>query len=81
MGLCLPDICTTKELSELIIKIFKDRLLAVNNLYNADYQLLNVKNLKDNYEYLYKWNNITVMYENLQFTFLNYFLIMTFFLE
>ncbi|XP_044001011.1 nose resistant to fluoxetine protein 6-like, partial [Aphidius gifuensis] len=61
MGLCLPDICTTKELSELITKIFKDRLLAVNNLYNADYELLNVKNLKDNYDYLFKWNNITVI--------------------
>lgn len=61
LGLCLPNTCTVSELSKILIKIFNDRTLIVSHLYDVDYQLLDVKDLKENYHYLNNWQNIMIM--------------------
>lgn len=52
LGLCLPDSCTTNELATIFESIFKNRTLLFNDLYYADFSLLEVKDLKDDHRWL-----------------------------
>jgi len=47
LGLCLPASCTVDNLSFILEKIFRDRDILINDLYSADFQLIQVKNLND----------------------------------
>lgn len=63
LGLCLPEICTTEDLAEVLKKILREELLVMSNFYTGSYTLLNVKDLKDDYYYLLNWKIIIVGYE------------------
>ncbi|XP_018315300.1 LOW QUALITY PROTEIN: nose resistant to fluoxetine protein 6-like [Mycetomoellerius zeteki] len=52
LGLCLPSSCSENDISFILEKIFRDRILLISDLYSADFKLIQVKNLKDNYEWL-----------------------------
>ncbi|XP_050436427.1 nose resistant to fluoxetine protein 6-like isoform X2 [Adelges cooleyi] len=53
LGLCLPGVCTTNNLKQILKNIFeKQSPIAVGNLYGLNYTLVNVNDLKDNYDYL-----------------------------
>ncbi|XP_044001026.1 nose resistant to fluoxetine protein 6-like [Aphidius gifuensis] len=61
LGLCLPKSCMTIELSSILIEIFQAKILTASYIYDADYHLIQVKNLEDNYDYLYNWKIITIL--------------------
>ncbi|TGZ50217.1 Uncharacterized protein DBV15_12761 [Temnothorax longispinosus] len=46
LGLCLPASCPTNNLSFNLEKIFRDRVI-FDDLYSADFQLIEVKDLND----------------------------------
>ncbi|XP_024888813.1 nose resistant to fluoxetine protein 6-like [Temnothorax curvispinosus] len=46
LGLCLPKSCTTNNLSLILEEICRDRVI-FNDLYPADFQLIEVKDLND----------------------------------
>ncbi|KYN22734.1 Nose resistant to fluoxetine protein 6 [Trachymyrmex cornetzi] len=52
LGLCLPASCSTNDISFILERIFRDRILLISDLYSADFKLIQVKNLKNNYEWL-----------------------------
>lgn len=60
LGLCLPDSCTEYELAIILRQIFKERTLIVSDLYATDFSLIDVRDLKDNYQWLFNWQMITV---------------------
>ncbi|XP_071629815.1 nose resistant to fluoxetine protein 6-like isoform X2 [Temnothorax longispinosus] len=47
LGLCLPASCTINNLSLILERIFRDRVI-FDDLYSADFQLIEVKDLNDN---------------------------------
>lgn len=53
----------TIELSTILIEIFQSKILTAGHIYDADYHLIQVKNLEDNYDYLYSWKIITIVYD------------------
>ncbi|XP_044001051.1 nose resistant to fluoxetine protein 6-like [Aphidius gifuensis] len=61
LGLCLPKSCMTIELSNILIEIFQSKMLTAGHIYDANYHLIQVKNLEDNYDYLYNWKIITIV--------------------
>ncbi|XP_071581245.1 uncharacterized protein [Temnothorax nylanderi] len=46
LGLCLPASCTINNLSFILKQIFRDRVI-VDDLYSADFELIEVKDLND----------------------------------
>ncbi|TGZ53736.1 Uncharacterized protein DBV15_12904 [Temnothorax longispinosus] len=46
LGLCLPASCTINNLSFILERIFRDRVI-FDDLYSADFQLIEVKDLND----------------------------------
>ncbi|VVC39120.1 Hypothetical protein CINCED_3A011632, partial [Cinara cedri] len=58
LGLCLPSICKNDELSLILKKIFNKQNLMMNEIYNIDYKLLRVSDLKTNYHYLLDWKSM-----------------------
>ncbi|XP_024885390.1 nose resistant to fluoxetine protein 6-like [Temnothorax curvispinosus] len=46
LGLCLPASCTINNLSFILERIFRDRVI-FDDLYSADFQLIQVKDLND----------------------------------
>ncbi|XP_012234695.1 nose resistant to fluoxetine protein 6-like [Linepithema humile] len=54
LGLCLPASCSANELSFILERIFQDRLLLIGNLYSMDFRLIEVKDLKDDHEWLFR---------------------------
>ncbi|EFN74220.1 Nose resistant to fluoxetine protein 6 [Camponotus floridanus] len=53
LGLCLPASCSISELSVILERIFRDRALLANDLYSMDFKLIEVKDVKDDYEWLF----------------------------
>ncbi|KAG5346539.1 NRF6 protein, partial [Acromyrmex charruanus] len=47
LGLCLPASCSTNEISFILERIFRDRILLFSNFYSTDFKLL-----MNNYEWL-----------------------------
>ncbi|XP_018372628.1 PREDICTED: LOW QUALITY PROTEIN: nose resistant to fluoxetine protein 6-like [Trachymyrmex cornetzi] len=52
LGLCLPASCSTSNISFILEAIFRDRVLLINDLYSVDLNLIQVKNLKDDHQWL-----------------------------
>ncbi|EGI62963.1 Nose resistant to fluoxetine protein 6 [Acromyrmex echinatior] len=52
LGLCLPASCSTNNISFILKRIFRDRVLLINDLYSVDLNLIQVKNLKDDHQWL-----------------------------
>ncbi|KYN15551.1 Nose resistant to fluoxetine protein 6, partial [Trachymyrmex cornetzi] len=52
LGLCLPASCSTNNISFVLEGIFRDRILLINDLYSVDLNLIQVKNLKDDHQWL-----------------------------
>ncbi|XP_018355372.1 PREDICTED: nose resistant to fluoxetine protein 6-like [Trachymyrmex septentrionalis] len=52
LGLCLPASCSTNNISFILEGIFRDRILLVNDLYSVDLNLIQVKDLKDDHQWL-----------------------------
>ncbi|KYN11375.1 Nose resistant to fluoxetine protein 6 [Trachymyrmex cornetzi] len=52
LGLCLPASCSTNNISFIIEGIFRDRIFLINDLYSVDFNLIQVKNLKDDHQWL-----------------------------
>ncbi|XP_011054719.1 PREDICTED: uncharacterized protein LOC105146262, partial [Acromyrmex echinatior] len=52
LGLCLPASCSTNNISFILEGIFRDRILLINDLYFVDFNLIQIKNLKDNHQWL-----------------------------
>ncbi|KYN18520.1 Nose resistant to fluoxetine protein 6 [Trachymyrmex cornetzi] len=52
LGLCLPASCTMNNISFILEGIFRDRVLLINDLYSMDLSLIQVKNLKDDHQWL-----------------------------
>ncbi|KAH0564236.1 hypothetical protein KQX54_010492 [Cotesia glomerata] len=59
LGLCLPASCSTDQLSTILEKMFEAKILAVGNLYSADYRLYSVRGGKNDYRWLLDWKIIT----------------------
>ncbi|XP_057340517.1 nose resistant to fluoxetine protein 6-like [Microplitis mediator] len=59
LGLCLPASCSTEDLSRILTNIFKSRLLAIGDLFSADFSLIDVQDLKDDHRWLLNWRIIT----------------------
>ncbi|XP_070527508.1 nose resistant to fluoxetine protein 6-like [Cardiocondyla obscurior] len=53
LGLCLPASCTTQELSFILNVIFNDKDILNDNFYFSDFQLIQVKNLKNDNNWLF----------------------------
>ncbi|XP_012225930.1 nose resistant to fluoxetine protein 6-like [Linepithema humile] len=53
LGLCLPASCSINDLSVILERIFQDRLLLIGNLYAMDFRLIEVKDLKDDHQWLF----------------------------
>ncbi|XP_077275007.1 nose resistant to fluoxetine protein 6-like [Temnothorax americanus] len=54
LGLCLPTSCTTNNLSLILEEICRDRVI-FDDLYSADFQLIEVKELNDDNQRLPHW--------------------------
>ncbi|KAG5322560.1 NRF6 protein, partial [Pseudoatta argentina] len=52
LGLCLPASCSMNNISFILERIFRDRILLINDLYSMDLSLIQVKNLKDDHQWL-----------------------------
>ncbi|XP_018395788.1 PREDICTED: nose resistant to fluoxetine protein 6-like [Cyphomyrmex costatus] len=52
LGLCLPASCSANDISFILERIFRDRILLISDLYSADFKLIHVKNLQDSYDWL-----------------------------
>ncbi|XP_036138986.1 nose resistant to fluoxetine protein 6-like [Monomorium pharaonis] len=52
LGLCLPASCSIKDISFILEKIFRDRILLINDLYSMDLTVIEVKDLKDDHQWL-----------------------------
>ncbi|XP_018308518.1 nose resistant to fluoxetine protein 6, partial [Mycetomoellerius zeteki] len=52
LGLCLPASCSMNNISFILEGIFRDRILLINDLYSVDLNLIQVKNLKDDHQWL-----------------------------
>ena len=61
LGLCLPSTCTVSELTVVLEKVFRDRTLLISQLYSADFKLRKVSNLKNDNQWLLRWNIILVI--------------------
>ncbi|XP_011883617.1 PREDICTED: uncharacterized protein LOC105570781 [Vollenhovia emeryi] len=47
LGLCLPASCTIENLSFILESILRDRSIFIDDLYSANLQLIQIKDLKD----------------------------------
>ncbi|CAL1684887.1 unnamed protein product [Lasius platythorax] len=52
LGLCLPASCSISELSLILERIFRDRVFLINDLYSMDFKLIEVKDVRDDYQWL-----------------------------
>jgi len=52
LGLCLPASCASNNLSFILEKIFSDGVILIKDLYFTDFHLIQVKDLKDDNEWL-----------------------------
>lgn len=62
LGLCLPASCSISELSVILERIFRDRALLVNDLYSMDFKLIEVKDVKDDYQWLFSGPILLIWY-------------------
>ncbi|XP_011705541.1 PREDICTED: uncharacterized protein LOC105460740, partial [Wasmannia auropunctata] len=53
LGLCLPASCTINNLSLILETIFRDRVIIIDNFNFTKFQLIQVKDLKYNNEWLF----------------------------
>ncbi|KYQ46606.1 Nose resistant to fluoxetine protein 6 [Trachymyrmex zeteki] len=68
LGLCLPASCTINELVLILERVFHDKITLIDDLYSVDFQLIQVKNLKDENEWLSS-NALLLVGITLAFTF------------
>ncbi|XP_070168533.1 nose resistant to fluoxetine protein 6-like [Polyergus mexicanus] len=52
LGLCLPASCSINDLTLILEKIFRDRIFFISDLYSVDFKLIEIKNLKDDQQWL-----------------------------
>lgn len=52
IGLCLPASCSENDIGFILKKIFRDKVLLISDLYSMDFELIQVKNLKNDYKWL-----------------------------
>ncbi|XP_011632050.1 uncharacterized protein LOC105423832 [Pogonomyrmex barbatus] len=52
LGLCLPASCSINNLNVILKKILYDKIFLINDLYSMDFKLIEIKELKDDYEWL-----------------------------
>ncbi|XP_011868755.1 PREDICTED: nose resistant to fluoxetine protein 6 isoform X2 [Vollenhovia emeryi] len=52
LGLCLPASCSVNNVSFVLEQIFRDRVFLINDLYSMDLSLIEVKDLKDDHQWL-----------------------------
>ncbi|XP_018399200.1 PREDICTED: uncharacterized protein LOC108776943 [Cyphomyrmex costatus] len=52
LGLCLPASCTINELVFILERALQDKIILIDDLYSVDFQLIQVKDLKDDNEWL-----------------------------
>ncbi|XP_018364834.1 PREDICTED: nose resistant to fluoxetine protein 6-like [Trachymyrmex cornetzi] len=52
LGLCLPASCSMNNISFILEGIFRDRVLLINDLYSMNLSLIQVKNLKNDHQWL-----------------------------
>lgn len=62
LGLCLPASCSTNDLSFILEGIFRDRVLVIGDFYSADFRLLEVKDLKDDHQWLFSGSVLFIGY-------------------
>ncbi|XP_072747379.1 nose resistant to fluoxetine protein 6-like isoform X2 [Anoplolepis gracilipes] len=53
LGLCLPASCSINDLNLILEKIFRDRIFFINDLYSVDLKLIEVKDLKEDQQWLF----------------------------
>uniref|UniRef100_A0A0C9RKI0 Nrf-6_0 protein n=3 Tax=Fopius arisanus TaxID=64838 RepID=A0A0C9RKI0_9HYME len=58
LGLCLPDVCRVDQLEMILRKIFDERTWSIGNLYQMDFTLMSVRDLKNDMTYLMTWRVI-----------------------
>lgn len=51
LGLCLPASCAINDLIFILERMFRDKVLLIDDLYSMDFRLIQVKDLKDNDEW------------------------------
>ncbi|KAG8034666.1 hypothetical protein G9C98_007742 [Cotesia typhae] len=59
LGLCLPASCSPKELNGIFEKIFESRTLTIGSLHSTDYRLYEIRDGKDDHQWLLDWKIIT----------------------
>lgn len=52
LGLCLPASCSTNDISFILERIFRNRGFLISDLYSADFELIQVKDLRNDYKWL-----------------------------
>ncbi|XP_043488913.1 nose resistant to fluoxetine protein 6-like [Polistes fuscatus] len=61
LGMCLPASCSKKQLSILLENVLRKRTLFKGELYSADFSLVEVRDLMDDYRWLLSGTFITMM--------------------
>ncbi|XP_070524251.1 nose resistant to fluoxetine protein 6 [Cardiocondyla obscurior] len=52
LGVCLPASCSVNNISLILESIFRDRVFLINKLYSMDLSLVEVKDLRDDHQWL-----------------------------
>lgn len=73
LGLCLPASCAINELIFILERIFRDRIISIDDVYSTDFRLIQVKDLKDHYEWLFSGAFLFVWYVSNKIVSHNYF--------
>ncbi|EZA56849.1 Nose resistant to fluoxetine protein [Ooceraea biroi] len=68
LGLCLPASCRTSDLSFILERIFYNRSLLIGHIYSADFTLIEVKDLKNDYQWLFNGTSLLIFWIVLVFT-------------
>ncbi|KAL6264678.1 hypothetical protein P5V15_004778 [Pogonomyrmex californicus] len=59
LELCLPASCFINDLNFILKKVLHYKIFLINDLYSMDFQLIQIKDLKDDYEW---WSNNTLFF-------------------
>ncbi|XP_076183630.1 nose resistant to fluoxetine protein 6 isoform X2 [Ptiloglossa arizonensis] len=62
LGLCLPISCTTNDLTVILEKVFRDRTLLVGQLYNTDFKLVEVSDMKNDQQWLLSAKMVLIIF-------------------
>ncbi|KAL0106558.1 hypothetical protein PUN28_016332 [Cardiocondyla obscurior] len=52
LGLCLPASCSENDISVILQRIFQERILLISNVFSTDFELVQVKNLRNDFKWL-----------------------------